>query len=35
MVVDHLAIKNVDQGEALAGVSTLIFVNDTERLRKI
>jgi hypothetical protein len=31
LVVDHLAVKNVDHGEALGGGSTLHFVNDTGR----
>jgi hypothetical protein len=31
MVVNHLAIKNVKQGEALEGGPTLHFVNDTGR----
>jgi hypothetical protein len=29
-VVDHIAVKNVDQGEALGGGSTLHFVSDTD-----
>jgi hypothetical protein len=30
-VVDYLAVKKVDQGEALGGGSTLHFVSDTGR----
>jgi hypothetical protein len=31
MGVDHLTVKNVDQGEALGGGSNVQFVNDTGR----
>jgi hypothetical protein len=31
LFVDHLAVKNVDLGEALGGGSTLHFVNDAGR----